>query len=96
MSNVTNVILSRGKGESLMVSDLFRNLEDKLGNASVLYEDLIQEIVNKTKKDKAIIERIIHKTCVTTGLNPISAATYINEFLVFLNEEETLPDEEKQ
>ncbi len=78
-----------------MVSDFFKEMEDKIGNQLLLQNDLIQEITDRLGKDKTVIERAVYGACVATGVRVMEATVLVHEFLAALEEME-LSEEAKE
>ena len=69
-----------------MVSEAYRQLEHKVGAAAILQDELLEAIAYKLKKEKAVIEHLIFRTCVTVDAAPFAIAHVVNEFLIHLHE----------
>jgi hypothetical protein len=69
-----------------MVSEEYRKLEDRMASVQFLHDDIVEGIVEKLGREKAVIERVLYRTCVTTAVHLSEAAYIVNEFLIFLHE----------
>ncbi len=69
-----------------MVSDTFKNLENKAMELQCIHDDLAAEISYKLQENKENIEQALSKTCITTGARAIDIAFIVNEFLVHFQE----------
>ena len=78
-----------------MVSEAFRNLENKVAAEQSLHNDLVGEIARKLEKDAGVIAEVLYHTSVTVGARPTEAAFTVNEFLVHLKEAAT-PESREQ
>ena len=73
-----------------MVSDTFRNIEDKAMELQSVHDDLTAEISHKLQENKENIGQALFKTCITTGARAIDVAFIVNEFLVHFQEAKQL------
>lgn len=78
-----------------MVSEVFRQMEEKTAEALILHDDFIRELSFKLNLDKAIIKLIIYHTCITTGDRPVEVAHIVNEFHANLYEMTHLEEDGK-
>ena len=69
-----------------MVSDRYKQLEDRMHEEQNLFDDLVQVIADNLDKEQTMIEQSIYKACVAIGARPTEMAYSVNEFLVFLGE----------
>ena len=75
-----------------MVSEIFRNLEDKSMELQSIHDDLAAEISHKLQENKENVEQALFKTCITTSARAIDVAFIVNEFLVHFQEAKRLQE----
>lgn len=78
-----------------MVSEAFRRMEDKQAEIQAVHDDLIRELSFKLKLDKSTVQRIVYRTCVTTGLPPADLAHIVNEFHIHMKDITHFEEEEE-
>ena len=78
-----------------MVSEAFRNLENKVAAEQSLHNDLVGEIARKLEKDARVIAEVLYHTSVTVAARPTELAFVVNEFLLHLREV-TTPESREQ
>lgn len=69
-----------------MVSDAYREIENRTAQALFMQNELVGELMNKTGQGQLVIERALYFTSVTCGMRSTEIALVVNEFLVHLRE----------
>ena len=77
-----------------MVSDEYRRLEARMASVQFLHDDFVEGIAEKLGCEKAVIEQVLYRTCVTTAVHLSDAAYLVNEFLIFLHEIEHVKEQQ--